>query len=156
MTWITPLFTLLGVLLGAGASALNEERRWRREEHARTRELRFTVYTEYLTAMQSTMTQLRKVLRTVPAVERPEAAETAFNDFALEAIRQRMYVLAPLDVRTAAETLFQALRRGRDYVAAADPDDREQFRDVRKAVTQARDHLAGANALRRRLPAMSR
>ncbi|MFD9600381.1 hypothetical protein [Streptomyces sp. NPDC059970] len=34
MSWIAPLFTLLGVVLGAGASALADHRCWRREDHA--------------------------------------------------------------------------------------------------------------------------
>ncbi|WP_151898352.1 hypothetical protein [Streptomyces sp. C8S0] len=54
MSWISPLAALLGVLLGAVATALADRRRWRREAVARLLELRTTLYAEYLVAMEET------------------------------------------------------------------------------------------------------
>ncbi|WP_158716072.1 hypothetical protein [Streptomyces sp. NRRL B-24720] len=141
MSWIAPLFTLLGVVLGTGASALADRRRWRRDEHTRARELRIAMYAEYLTAMEATAQALWNVLRHVPDSERPAAAEGAFTAFDLGAIRQRMHVLAPNDVRAAGETVFRSLRRSRDYVAVTDPHDHEQLNRLKHEVAQARNEL---------------
>ncbi len=104
-------------------------------------ELRIALYVDFLTALQSTMEQLRTARHTTSDVERPAAAEAAFDGFALGALRQRMYVLAPPHVRTAAEAAYQALRLGRDHVASTAAHDETRFRDVRRAVTSARDEL---------------
>ncbi|MGW6901483.1 hypothetical protein ACWGF2_33580 [Streptomyces sp. NPDC054919] len=141
MSWIAPLFTLLGVALGAGASALSDRRRWRREEHTRAREQRIAMYAEYLSAMEATAQALWNVLRCVPDSERPAAAEAAFTASDLGAIRQRMHVLAPNEVRVAGETVFRSLRRSRDYVAVADPQDHEQLNRLKHEVAQARNEL---------------
>ncbi|MFB6987926.1 hypothetical protein ACFC0C_16485 [Streptomyces sp. NPDC056178] len=99
------------------------------------------MYAEYLTAMEATAQALWNVLRRVPVTERPAAAEAAFTASALGAIRQRMHVLAPNDVRAAAETVFRGLRRSRDYVTVADPQDHEQLNRLKHEVAQARNEL---------------
>lgn len=96
---------------------------------------------EYLTAMEATAQALWNVLRPVSASERSAAAEAAFTAFDLGAIRQRMHVLAPNDVCAAGETVFRSLRRSRDYVAVADPQDHEQVNRLKHDVAQARNEL---------------
>ncbi|MFF8918952.1 hypothetical protein ACF08M_38035 [Streptomyces sp. NPDC015032] len=123
MSWISPLAALLGVLLGAGATALADRRRWRREAVVRLLELRTELYAEYLVAMEETGRDLLRVLRTTSADERETLAEAAFSGFSLGGTRQRIHVLAPLDVVRAADEVFRGLRRARDYVTTADPRD---------------------------------
>ncbi|MFE2062873.1 hypothetical protein ACFXDH_10750 [Streptomyces sp. NPDC059467] len=123
MSWISPLSALLGVLLGAGATALADRRRWRREAVTRLLELRTQLYAEYLIAMEETGRDLLRVLRTTTGEERATATEMAFTGFNLGGARQRIHVLAPLDVVRAADDVFRALRRARDYVVTADQRD---------------------------------
>ncbi|MGW0896858.1 hypothetical protein ACWD0G_07640 [Streptomyces goshikiensis] len=141
MTWIAPLFALLGVLLGAGASAMNDQRRWRREERVRSREQRAALYAEYLTALEDTGQELLTVLRTAPAHERPAAAQTAFTAYGLGAIRHRIHVLAPASVSDAADAVFRALRNSRGHVATADPRDGPALESLKAEIGDLRDRL---------------
>ncbi|MDV9197437.1 hypothetical protein [Streptomyces sp. Wh19] len=75
---ISPLAALLGMLLGAGATALADRRRWRREAVTRLLELRTELYAEYLVAMEETGRDLLRVLRTTSAEDRETSAEVAF------------------------------------------------------------------------------
>ncbi|MFF1782079.1 hypothetical protein [Streptomyces virginiae] len=141
MTWIAPLFALLGVLLGAGASAMNDQRRWRREERARIVEQRAALYTEYLTALEDTGQELLTVLRTTPANERPAAAEAAFTAHGLGAVRHRIHVLAPASVSDAADAVFRALGDSRSHVATADPRDGPALETLKAEFGDLRDRL---------------
>jgi hypothetical protein len=144
MSWVSPLSALLGVLLGAGATALGDRRRWRRESVTRLLELRTELYAEYLVAMEDTGRDLLRVLRTTAGEERETAAEVAFADFNLGGTRQRIHVLAPLDVVRAADEIFRALRRARDYVAAADPHDTPGLLAMKDEVGSLRDRFQDA------------
>jgi hypothetical protein len=144
MSWLSPLSALLGVLLGAGATALGDRRRWRRESVTRLLELRTELYAEYLVAMEDTGRDLLRVLRTTAGEERETAAEVAFADFNLGGTRQRIHVLAPLDVVRAADEIFRALRRARDYVAAADPQDTPGLLAMKDEVGSLRDRFQDA------------
>ncbi|CAM5736633.1 hypothetical protein STAFG_7892 [Streptomyces afghaniensis 772] len=144
MSWVSPLSALLGVLLGAGATALGDRRRWRRESVTRLLELRTELYAEYLVAMEDTGRDLLRVLRTTAGEERETAAEVAFADFNLGGTRQRIHVLAPLDVVRAADEIFRALRRARDYVAAADPQDTPGLLAMKDEVGSLRDRFQDA------------
>ncbi|MFF8014706.1 hypothetical protein [Streptomyces sp. NPDC007929] len=144
MSWVSPLSALLGVLLGAGATALGDRRRWRWESVTRLLELRTELYAEYLVAMEDTGRDLLRVLRTTAGEERETAAEVAFADFNLGGTRQRIHVLAPLDVVRAADEIFRALRRARDYVAAADPQDTPGLLAMKDEVGSLRDRFQDA------------
>ncbi|MEV5877995.1 hypothetical protein AB0L75_27975 [Streptomyces sp. NPDC052101] len=139
MDWLSPLVALTGVLLGAGAAALADHRRWRRESVTRLLELRTALYAEYLVALENTGQDLLRVLRTHPAADRAEAAETAFAGSGLGAVRQRIHVLAPLDVVHAANVVFRGLRHARDYVASADRQDGQGLRGMKDEVGTLRD-----------------
>ncbi|MET8590487.1 hypothetical protein [Streptomyces sp. NPDC005078] len=144
MSWISPLSALLGVLLGAGATALADRRRWRREAVTRLLELRTELYAEYLVATEDTGRDLLRVLRTTAGEERETAAEVAFAGFNLGGTRQRIHVLAPLDVVRAADEIFRALRRARDYVATADPQDTPGLLAMKGEVGSLRDRFQDA------------
>ncbi|WP_411140929.1 hypothetical protein [Streptomyces sp. x-80] len=141
MSWISPLAALLGVLLGAGATALADRRRWRREAVTRLLELRTQLYAEYLIAMEETGRDLLRVLRTTAGEERETAAEVAFAGFNLGGTRQRIHVLAPLDVVRAADEVFRALRRASDYVAIADLRDTPGLLAMKDEVGILRDRF---------------
>ncbi|MEV6535184.1 hypothetical protein AB0M86_37320 [Streptomyces sp. NPDC051639] len=141
MSWISPLSALLGVLLGAGATALADRRRWRREAVTRLLELRTQLYAEYLIAMEETGRDLLRVLRTTTGEERATAAEVAFAGFNLGGTRQRIHVLAPLDVVRAADDVFRALRRARDYVVTADQRDTAGLLAMKDEVGALRDRF---------------
>ncbi|OII62894.1 MULTISPECIES: hypothetical protein [unclassified Streptomyces] len=144
MSWISPLAALLGVLLGAVATALADRRRWRREAVARLLELRTTLYAEYLVAMEETGRDLLRVLRTTAVEERGAAAEAAVVAFNLGAARQRIHVLAPLDVVRAADEVFRGLRRACDYVATAHPGDTAGLLAMKDEVGVIRDRFQEA------------
>jgi len=110
---MSPLSALLRVLLGAGATALPDRRRWRREAVTRLLELRTQLYAEYLIAMEETGRDLLRVLRATAGEGRETAAEVAFAGFNLGGTRQRLHVLAPFDVARTADEVFWALRRAR-------------------------------------------
>ncbi|MFJ6709129.1 MULTISPECIES: hypothetical protein [unclassified Streptomyces] len=139
MSWISPLSALLGVLLGAGATALADRRRWRREAVTRLLELRTQLYADYLIAMEETGRDLLRVLQTTTGEERATAAEVAFAGFNLGGTRQRIHVLAPLDVVLAADEVFRALRRARDYVVTADQRDNSGLLTMKDEVGALRD-----------------
>ncbi|MGQ4351387.1 hypothetical protein [Streptomyces sp. SAS_275] len=141
MSWISPASALLGVLLGAGATALADRRRWHREAVTRLLELRTQLYADYLIAMEETGRDLLRVLRTTTGEERATAAEEAFAAFNLGGARQRIHVLAPLDVVRAADDVFRALRRGRDYVVTADPQDSVELLAMKDEVGTLRDRF---------------
>ncbi|MFJ2021842.1 hypothetical protein [Streptomyces nodosus] len=141
MSWISPLSALLGVLLGAGATALADRRRWRREAVTRLLELRTQLYADYLIAMEETGRDLLRVLRTTTGEERATAAEVAFAGFNLGGTRQRIHVLAPLDVVRAADEVFRALRRARDYIVTADEQDTPGLLVMKDEVGALRDRF---------------
>jgi hypothetical protein len=141
MSWISPLSALLGVLLGAGATALADRRRWRREAVTRLLELRTQLYADYLIAMEETGRDLLRVLRTTTSEERATAAEVAFAGFNLGGTRQRIHVLAPLDVVRAADEVFRALRRARDYIVTADELDTPGLLVMKDEVGALRDRF---------------
>lgn len=141
---MSPLSALLGVLLGAGTTALADRQRWRREAVTRLLELRTELYAEYLVAMEDTGRDLLRVLRTTAGEERETAAEVAFAGFNLGATRQRIHVQAPLDIVRAADEIFRALRRARDYVATADPQDTPGLLAMKDEVGSLRDRFQDA------------
>jgi hypothetical protein len=110
-------------------------------------ELRTALYTEYLVAMEETGQALLRVLRTVAAEDRAEAAAAAFVSFNLGGTRQRMHVLAPPEVSEAADSVFRSLRRARDYVATADQRDAQGLIAMKDEVGALRDRFQ--EALRR-------
>lgn len=144
MSWISPLSALLGVLLGAGGTALADRRRWRREAVTRLLELRTQLYADYLIAMEETGRDLLRVLQTTTGEERATAAEVAFAGFNLGGTRQRIHVLAPLDVVLAADEVFRALRRARDYVVTADQRDNPELLTMKDEVGALRDRFQAA------------
>jgi hypothetical protein len=144
MSWISPLAALLGVLLGACATALADRRRWRREAVTRLLELRTALYAEYLVATEETGRELLRVLRTAAAEEREASAEAAFAGFNLGGTRQQIHVLAPLDVVREADEIFRGLRRARDYVATADPRDTPGLLALKDEVGTLRDRFQEA------------
>lgn len=141
MNWISPFAALVGVLLGAGATALADRRRWRRESVTRLLELRTELYAEYLVAMEETGQDLLRVLGTTAAEERARAAEAAFASFNLGGTRQRIHVLASTDVVQAADGVFRGLRRARDYVATADQWDTQGLDAMKDEVGALRDRF---------------
>ncbi|MEE1797359.1 hypothetical protein PUR57_01410 [Streptomyces sp. JV176] len=141
MSWISPLFALLGVLLGAGATALADRRRWRREAVTRLLELRTELYAEYMVATEGTGRDLLRVLRTTAVEEREAAAAAAFAGFNLGGTRQRVHVLAPLDVVRAADEIFRGLRRASDYVTTADAQDTPALVALKDEVGALRDRF---------------
>ncbi|MFJ2175944.1 hypothetical protein ACIOHE_24010 [Streptomyces sp. NPDC087851] len=141
MSWISPLFALLGVLLGAGATALADRRRWRREAVTRLLELRTELYAEYMVATEGTGRDLLRVLRTTAVEEREVAAAAAFAGFNLGGTRQRIHVLAPLDVVRAADEIFRGLRRASDYVTTADAQDTPALVALKDEVGALRDRF---------------
>ncbi|MFF3412476.1 hypothetical protein ACFYW8_41335 [Streptomyces sp. NPDC002742] len=144
MSWISPLSALLGVLLGVGATALADRRRWRREAVTRLLELRTELYAEYLVAMEDTGRDLLRVLRTTAVEERETEAADAFAGFNLGGTRQRIHVLAPLDVVRAADEIFRGLRRASDYVTTADAQDTPALLALKDEVGTLRDRFQEA------------
>ncbi|MEU7606890.1 hypothetical protein [Streptomyces sp. NPDC041003] len=141
MTWTAPLFAHLGVLLGADASAMNDQRRCRCEERARSREQRAALYAEYLTALEDTGQELLIVLRTVPAHERPSAAQAAFTAYGLAVVRHRIHVLAPASVSDAADAVFRAPRNSQGHVATAEPGDGSALERLKAEIGDLRDRI---------------
>ncbi|MFJ9034524.1 hypothetical protein ACIRQP_40005 [Streptomyces sp. NPDC102274] len=141
MNWISPLAALTGVLLGAGATALADRRRWRRESVTRLLELRTALYAEYLVAMEETGRDLLRVLRTVSAEERAGAAAASFAGFNLGGTLQRIHVLAPPDVVRAADAVFRGLRNARDYVTIADQHDTQRLSAMKDEAGALRDRF---------------
>ncbi|MFD0224407.1 hypothetical protein ACWGPD_15310 [Streptomyces hirsutus] len=130
----------MGVLLGAGATALADRRRWRRESVARLLELRTALNTEHLVAMEKTGRDLLRVLSTTAAQERAGAA-AAFAGCNLGGTRQRAHVLATTDGAQAADAAFRGLWRARDCVATADQRDLQGLRAVKDEVGTLRDRF---------------
>lgn len=73
--------------------------------------------------MEETGRDLLRILVTTAVEVREAAAEAAFAAVNPGAVRQRIHVLAPLDVVRDADEIFRGLRHARDYVATADPGD---------------------------------
>ncbi|MDX3854877.1 hypothetical protein [Streptomyces sp. AK02-01A] len=141
MNWISPLAALVGVLLGAGATALADHRRWRQESVTRLLELRTVLYVEYLVAMEKTGRDLLRVLETTAAEERGRAADAAFAGFNLGGTWQQIRIVASTDVVQAADSVFRSLKRARDYVATADQRDTRGLRAMKDEVGALRDQF---------------
>ncbi|MFE6548246.1 hypothetical protein ACFVHS_07570 [Streptomyces sp. NPDC057746] len=129
---------------GAGATALADRRRWRREAVTRLLELRTELYAEYLVATEDTGRDLLRVLRTTAVEERETAAAAAFAGFNLGDTRQRIHVLAPLDVVRAADEIFRGLRRASDYLTTADAQDTPALLALKDEVGTLRDRFQEA------------
>ena len=142
MNWVSPIAVLVGVLLGAGATALADRRRWRRESVTRLLELRTALYAEYLVAMEETGADVPRVLGTSAAEERGREAEAAFAGFNLGGTRQRIHVLASTEVVQAADVpSTRGTQRAHDYTATADQRDAPGLRAVNDEVGALRDHF---------------
>ncbi|WP_223776420.1 hypothetical protein [Streptomyces sp. 135] len=113
--------TLLGAVIGVGATLLADRIRWRRESADRETATRRQLYAEYTAALSRVRTALHECAQAtggaIPGSE-DHAREVRDRFLAPGAyeIRHQLAIIAPADVVEAARSAFIALRTTRDRV----------------------------------------
>ncbi|MFH8607898.1 hypothetical protein ACH4D5_10465 [Streptomyces sp. NPDC018029] len=135
MEWISPVSTLLGAVIGVGATLLADRARWRRESADRETATRRQLYAEYTAALSRVRTALHECAQgavgATPGSEEyaREVRERFLAPGAYE-IRHQLAIIAPRDVVAAARSAFVALRTTRDRVLDGVTADSESYAEL--------------------------
>ncbi len=147
MNWMPLLSTLTGAVIGIAATLTADRNRWRREERRHAREERREVYTEYVSALKAAGEEIRAVALGDHMSEssRAAAVREAFRSSGLHTASERLWLMGPPQVVTAANEGFHSLRRIRDaYVEGAavqSAEDEPLITQRRTAMARMRDHM---------------
>ncbi|MFD6243075.1 hypothetical protein ACFWFV_26770 [Streptomyces diastaticus] len=158
MNWGTQVSTIIGAVLGIGATLLVDRARHRREQTNRVQDVRRDLYTRYLTALTDSSSALRLIIlkENDPAV-RYQAALDAFRDSSVLTRRYEINLQAPPAVKEKSDRAYRLLRQWRDLLDAK-PDlsltsaeyieALDQFHEARKDLQVVmRASLSDANGL---------
>jgi hypothetical protein len=123
MDWSTLLGTVMGAVIGIGATLLADRARWRRDHDQRQIQIRRDTYTDFLTALSLA----HSTMRTAALREYPDGAvvpgtfATGIEESGIWRVRQRLSLCAPAHVIGLAMTACEAMVGIQDALKA-DPD----------------------------------
>lgn len=119
LDWVSPLFAIAGVIIGAGSSLVVERWRWRRERQREAGQVQREVYIAYLTHMARAYEGMRLAAQDDydSAQERRRALLAAFAESNVYETRFRLTMLAPAPVVELAVHAFRKCRSVRDLLA---------------------------------------
>lgn len=122
MEWLTLVSTVVGAILGVGATTLNERVKWKRERWKAQHEARTKLYGDYLSDLTKTRDAIRSVSRTEwkDDASRRKAADDAFLSANIYARRYQIRITAPKDVADQAAKTLRELRQMRELVGAGE------------------------------------
>ncbi|MGQ4480103.1 hypothetical protein [Streptomyces sp. SAS_276] len=122
MNWGTQISTVIGAMLGVGATLLADRVRYRREQSSRGQEARRDLYVRYLTALNESSASIRlAIIKETDPVVRYQAVLDAFRDSSVLSQRYEINLLAPPAVKEKSDKAYRLLRQWRDLIES-DPD----------------------------------
>lgn len=118
MSWVPLAATVVGAVIGLGASLLTDSLRWGRESTHRSLIARREVYVAYLTALHTANQELRaSALGDRPSDQPLELhARALFREAGVVQARELLTLSAPEPVATAAVDAYESLRALRDAI----------------------------------------
>lgn len=118
MDWIPLLSTILGAVIGVGATLVADWTRASRSQREGDRAIKRQAYGDYLAALSLTRHNLRVAARYSMASvdDRARLAFDAFKDAKAYEMRYQVALFAPDEVIEASTSAFNALRSLRDLV----------------------------------------
>jgi hypothetical protein len=143
MEWFTLVSTTVGVVLGIGATNVNERIKWKRDRRKALYESRSKLYAEYLASLTKTRDLIRIVARGVypPGATRSEAADAAFASHSIYAGRYQIRITAPGDVAEAAAQALRGLRDIRSTVGQGHAHHSDNYNQAKAGYEAALNHL---------------
>jgi hypothetical protein len=119
LDWVSPLFAIAGVVIGAGSSLAVERWRWQRDRQREAGQVQREVYIAYLTHMARAFEGMRLAAQDdhTSAQERRRAVLAAFAEANVYETRFRLTMLAPAPVVEPAVHAFRKCRAVRDLLA---------------------------------------
>ncbi|WP_159048738.1 hypothetical protein [Streptomyces sp. NRRL F-4489] len=117
MNWGSQISTVIGVVLGIGATLLGDRVRYRREQATRSQEVLRDLYVRYLNTLNESSSSIRLIVikETDPAA-RYQAALDAFRESSVLEHRYEINLLAPLPVKEKSDQAYRLLRKLRDLL----------------------------------------
>ena len=118
MSWVPLAATVVGAVIGLGASLLTDHLRWGRERADRSFAARREVYAAYLTSLHAA----NQALRASALGDRPDDeplelyARAVFREAGVVQAREHLVLIAPEPVVKAGVDAYESLRVLRDVV----------------------------------------
>lgn len=118
MSWVPLAATVVGAVIGLGASLLTDHLRWGRERTDRSLTARREVYAAYLTSLHTANQALRASALGDRPGDQPLGlyARAVFREAGVVQARERLVLIAPEPVVRAGGDAFESLRVLRDAV----------------------------------------
>ncbi|MFD8576643.1 hypothetical protein ACFV1H_15125 [Streptomyces virginiae] len=117
MNWGTQISTVIGAMLGIGATLLADRVRYRREQTSHGQEVRRDLYVRYLTALNESSASIRLALiKEIDSVARYKVILDAFQDSSVLSQRYEINLLAPAPVKEKSDKAYRLLRQWRDLI----------------------------------------
>lgn len=119
MDWMPLLSTLAGAAIGIAATLIADRNRWQREEARHALEIRREVYTVFVSALKAAGEDIRAVALGdhLSASARDAAVREAVRGTGIYTASERLWLVGPPQVVTAANEAFHGLRALRDAYA---------------------------------------
>jgi hypothetical protein len=134
MDWSTLASTLVGAVIGIGATTLADRSRWKREQASGHNQLRRQAYATYLAAL----IRAHEAMRTAAlgehssAESREAAIQEAFRSGDPYVHRYEMALIAPPDVIEPTVQAFRRVRGIRDLLISGATADSAQYRKAQR------------------------
>ncbi|MFD7613095.1 hypothetical protein [Streptomyces sp. NPDC059828] len=119
MNWMPLLSTLAGAVIGISATLIADRNRWRREEARHALEVRREVYSEFVSALKTAGEEIRAVALGdhMSDSARDAAVREAFRGTGIYTASERLWLVGPPQVVSAANEAFHSWRAIRDAYA---------------------------------------
>lgn len=138
MDWSAAVSTLVGAIVGVGATMLADRTRWKRDQGRERDQLRRESYGSYLAAIIKTHEAVRSAATSHGSPDGKRAAITeAFRSADPYVHRFELSLLAPADVVEDAVTVFRRVRHIRDLLISGVGAETAEYRAAQKAYYDA-------------------
>ncbi|AUH40477.1 hypothetical protein CXR04_09605 [Streptomyces sp. CMB-StM0423] len=129
---MSPLFTIVGVIIGSGVTLLVEQWRWQRDHQREAKQILRETFVSYLTHTARAHESMRQVSEGVHSSpdERRLAILAAFTEANVYEERFRLTMLAPTHVVELAVHSFRKCRAVRDLLASGTETSDDAFRSA--------------------------
>lgn len=156
MDWSTLASTLVGAVIGIGATQLADRSRWKREQSAGHNQLRRQAYAAYLAALIRAHEIMRiAALGEHDSAERREAAiQEAFRSADAYVRRYEMALIAPREVIEPAVQVFRRVRGIRDLLISGVSADSAEYREAQRDYYASIEAASDAMRLDLGIPAL--
>ncbi|MFB6638086.1 hypothetical protein ACFCYF_12565 [Streptomyces chartreusis] len=112
MDWGTIIGTVVGAIIGVGATWLTDRSRWRREQSVRQTAIKRELYASYLAAVAQTWNEIRAAVieSDLPWPDRADLASRAFRNGNVYELRYQMAITAPPEIVALSDQTMRGMR----------------------------------------------